>query len=53
MARIYRLLNQRQRDLKKRVSQSMRDRGYASAKCRSLQRKIAQLQRAKRSLRHL
>jgi len=53
MVHIHRLLRVRQQDLQRRVSQSMHDSGYATAKCRKLQRKLAQLKQIKRALRTL
>ena len=53
MKRVPRWLKNRERNLRKRISQSMRDAGYPNGKCRPLQRRwnrVRQLQKALRGL---
>jgi hypothetical protein len=53
MSGIRRLLNRKNRDLRRRIAQSMRDAGYANSKCRGLQRKLARVNRLRGALRNL
>ena len=48
-----RSLNSQIADVKRRISQSMSDSGYANSKCRGLQKKLDRLQKAKKALRYI
>ena len=51
MSRLNRLLVRKNRNLRRRIAQSMRDAGFANSKCRGLQRKLARLNRVRQALR--
>lgn len=51
MRKVPRWLKNRERNLRHRISQSMRDTGYANGKARRLQRKLDRLERVGRALR--
>ena len=53
MSKVPRWLKQRQRDLRKRIAQSMRDAGGATGRCRKLQKKLNRVERVRRVLRGL
>jgi hypothetical protein len=49
-----RFLSRKQRELKKRIGQSMHAvDGYTTPRCRALQRKLARLQQVRRTIRNL
>lgn len=47
---IRRLVTRKNRNLRRRIAQSMRDAGFANTKCRGLQRKLARLNRLRKML---
>lgn len=51
MSKLKRLLARKNRNLRRRIAQSMRDAGFANSKCRGLQRKLARLNRVRQVLR--
>jgi hypothetical protein len=51
MSKLQRLLKRKNRNLKRRIAQSMHDAGRANPKCRGMQRKLARLNRLRRMLR--
>ncbi len=51
MSKLQRLLKRKNRNLKHRIAQSMRDAGHANSKCRGMQRKLGRLNRLRRILR--
>jgi hypothetical protein len=53
MSRVPRWLKNKERSLKKRISQSMRDAGRANGNCKRLQRQWSRAQKARRALRGL
>jgi hypothetical protein len=53
MSRLNRFLAHKNRDLRQRIAQSMRDAGSANSKCRGLQRKLARLNRVRKAIRNL
>lgn len=53
MSGVPRWLTNREQNLRRRISQSMRDAGYANGNCRRLQRRWSRIRRVKRALRGL
>ena len=53
MNRVPRWLRSRERNLQKRISQSMRDAGHANGNCRRLQRQWNRIRQVRRALRGL
>ena len=53
VSRAIRGLSSQITDIRKRISQSMSDSGYANGKCRNLQKKLARLQKARQALRRV
>lgn len=53
MARVPRWVKNKERSLRKRISQSMGDVGYANGHCRKMQRQWNRIRRVKRALRGL
>jgi hypothetical protein len=53
MLRLNRFLARKNRNLRLRIAQSMRDAGFANSKCRGLQRKLARLNQVRKAIRNL